>query len=143
MVPPPQTALLETKGEGLPDLVLRAASGGALELVNRSESDLPPRLSGAKGSLDRGYALELDAASPIWREALPGEFWQVNAHAESGTMLASIPLATRLTFWFSHLRANGVLRTGLLELAPSASFSCIRYRVLNCDGNGEWKRLMP
>jgi hypothetical protein len=51
----------------------------------------------------------------------------------------AVPLATRLTFWFSQLRAGAGLRTGLLQLAPGASLESVRYRVLHCADAAEWK----
>jgi hypothetical protein len=125
-----------------PQLLVRRR-GDAFELVNESDADLPPRLEGTAGDRDRGYALEIDAPVPIWREALPGDFWRITAHAtpENSPAAVPIPLSTRLTFWFSHLRAHSALRTGLAERAPNANTEALRYRVL--DGNPEpvWRRI--
>ena len=124
-----------------PHLVLRWKSAEQLELVNDSSVDLVPRLAGAKDDRDRGYALEVDAPAPIFREALAGEFWRVTAHAQPDSAKprpAPVPLATRLTFWFSHMRAGGALRSGLLQTAPGASMDGIRYRILNCEGASTW-----
>ncbi|HWB61615.1 MAG TPA: hypothetical protein VG733_19185 [Chthoniobacteraceae bacterium] len=114
-----------------PKLVLRATAAGRLSLVNDSSTDLEPRLSGTNG-MDRGYALELDADAPIFREATAGDFWKVTGHANPDTKpaLLAIPLSTRLTFWFSHLRAGESLDCGLIQLAPNTTFKQIRYRVL-------------
>ncbi|HSI11080.1 MAG TPA: hypothetical protein VK961_03505 [Chthoniobacter sp.] len=129
-----------------PRLVLRPAEDDRLELINESEHDLPARLSGPKGELDRGYALEVDAPAALFRDALAGDFWRVASHAnpdaEKPTPVA-VPLATRLTFWFSHLPAHARLQTGLLQLAPGATFARIRYRILNCEGATEWKPILP
>lgn len=129
-----------------PRLVLRAESDDRLTLVNDSEHDLTARLAGARGDLDRGYALEIDAPAPVFRDALAGDFWRVTSHADpDGEMPkpVAVSLATRLTFWFSHLPARSRLQTGLLQLAPGATLAQIRYRVLNCAGATAWKPLLP
>ena len=120
-----------------PDLALRKCGADCLELVNDADGDLAPRLSGT-AALDRGYALELDAPGPIFREALEGNFWRVTGHADPDThpRAVPIPLATRLTFWLSHLRAHESLRTGLIQLAPGADLGQIRYRIV--PGITEW-----
>jgi catechol 2,3-dioxygenase-like lactoylglutathione lyase family enzyme len=116
-----------------------------LELVNESDADLEPRLSSAKstGDLDRGYALELDAAAPIFRDAQEGDFWRLLGHVDpdGARQPVAFPLATRLTFWFSHLRARQSWRTGVIQLAPGENFSQIRYRVRNATGDSEWKNI--
>ncbi|MEP6669467.1 MAG: hypothetical protein ABJF10_09960 [Chthoniobacter sp.] len=129
-----------------PRLILRAVAEDRFELVNDSDQDLPARLSGAKGDLDRGYALEIDAPAPLFRDALAGDFWRMASHArpdaEKPTPVA-VPLATRLTFWFSHLPARSRLQTGLLQLAPGATLAQIHYRILNCEGSDAWKPILP
>jgi hypothetical protein len=125
-----------------PHLILRRSAEEQLELVNDSAFDLPPRLSGEKSDRDRGYALEIDAPAPVFREALAGDFWRVAAHAnpESKKPVPTIvSLATRLTFWFSQLRAGGSLRTGLLQLAPAGTLDGVRYRIVHSEGTAEWK----
>jgi len=125
-----------------PRLMLRAAADDRLELINASSIDLGPRLSGEKHDRDRGYALEIDAPGPLFREALAGDFWRVGAHAEPDAkkpIAVAVPLATRLTFWFSNLRAGATLHTGLLQLAPGASLDNVRYRILNSAENDAWK----
>ena len=112
--------------------------------MNDSSVDLAPRLAGAKDDRDRGYALEVDAPAPIFREALAGEFWRVTAHTQPDSpkpQPAPVQLATRLTFWFSHLRAGAVLQSGLLQIAPGASIDGIRYRILNCEETSTWTQL--
>ena len=129
-----------------PHLALRWKSAEQLELVNDSPVDLIPRLAGAKDDRDRGYALELDAPAPIFREALAGEFWRVTAHTQPDSpkpQPAPVQIATRLTFWFSHLRAGAALRSGLLQTAPGASIDGIRYRILNAKGTSSWTALIP
>lgn len=115
-------------------------SGDALILENSGNSDLAPRLAGKRHDRDRGYALELDAPAAFFREAEPGGFYRVTAHAGSESELRSVPVsaATRLTFWISHLHAGASLRSGLFQLAPHADASRIRWRV----GDGEWKPLI-
>jgi hypothetical protein len=138
---------LATGMAAAPRLELRmAAEDERLELVNDSERDLAPRLSGAKGELDRGYALEIDAPAALFRDALAGDFWRVGSHANPEAEKpapVAVPLATRLTFWFSHLPAHGKLQTGLLQLAPGATLEKLRYRILNCEGANEWKQILP
>lgn len=129
-----------------PRLVLRAESDDRFTLVNDSEHDLPARLSGGKGDLDRGYALEIDAPAPVFRDALAGDFWRMTSHANPDgekPVPVAVPLATRLTFWFSHLPARSRLQTGLLQLAPGATLAQIRYRILNCEGATAWKPVQP
>jgi hypothetical protein len=112
-------------------LVLREKPLGHLTLVNDSDADLEPRFAG-NGGQDRGYALEIDAPAPVFREAGAGDFWKVTGHINPDTtpVLVAVPLATRLTFWFSHLRAGESLDCGLIQLAPNTSFKNIRYRIL-------------
>jgi len=129
---------------GQAHLILRQSAEEQLELVNDSPFDLRPRLSGEKGDRDRGYALEIDAPAPVFREALAGDFWRVAAHANPEAkkpVPTLVPLATRLTFWFSQLRAGASLQTGLLQLAPDGRLSGVRYRIIPCEGNDEWKSI--
>jgi hypothetical protein len=129
-----------------PSLVLRRTTDETLELVNEKSIDLGPRLSGEKNDRDRGYALEVDAPAPVFREALAGDFWRVTSHAEpdaKNPVAVVVPLATRLTYWFSHLRGEGSLRTGLFQLAPGASLDSVRYRIVEGGNAGPWKPLSP
>lgn len=129
-----------------PRLVLRPLEGDRFELVNESDHDLSARLSGTKGDLDRGYALEIDAPAALFRDALAGDFWRMASHADPESdkpRQVAVPLATRLTFWFSHLAARSRLQTGLLQLAPGATLAQIRYRILNCEGASVWKPILP
>lgn len=132
--------------DAAPHLVFRKANASQqLELLNESDADLEPRLAGAndKGGLERGYALEVDAPAAVFRDAHEGDFWRVIGHVDpdGGRQAVVTPLATRLTFWFSHLRARQSLRTGVIQLAPGATFSQIRYRILSVTGNSEWKQI--
>lgn len=114
-------------------LVESSGSGGSGRLVlkNEGNGDLAPRLEG-NGPGQRGYALEVDAPAQVWREAVAGDFWRLGAHADPDgkPVRVPVPFATRLTFWFSHLRAGESLRTGLIQLAPDAAFGHVRYRIL-------------
>jgi hypothetical protein len=134
----PQLGNLDAK----PHLVLQTAPGPRLELSNDAEGDLAPRLAGTT-PLDRGYALEVDAPAAIFRDVDEGDFWRVAGHLNPNTkpVPVPVPLATRLTFWFSHLPARQKLATGLIQLAPGADFSQLRYRILNCNGATEWQSL--
>lgn len=120
------------------ELVLRR-EGDALVLANAGGGDLPARLSGPGGDRDRGYWLEIDAPAPVFREAEVGQFFRVNAHAglDDAPRAVNVPLATRLTFWFSHLHAGGTLRSGLFQLAPNADPARLRWRV----SGGGWQPL--
>lgn len=132
--------------DATPHFVLRKTGiSPQLALLNESEADLEPRLSNANGGgdLDRGYALELDATAAIFRDVQEGDFWRVLGHVdpEGARRAVAMPLATRLTFWFSHLRARQSLRTGVIQLAPDATFDQIRYRIRNAPGDSEWKNI--
>ena len=90
--------------------------------------------------------MEIDAPAPLFREALAGDFWRVTSHVHPDSdkpIPVAVPLATRVTYWFSHLSARSRLQTGLLQLAPGASLDQIRYRILNCEGATTWKPLQP
>jgi hypothetical protein len=123
-----------------PRLVLRRTSDSTLELTNESAIDLEPKLV-SESDRDRGYALEIDAPAPIWREAMEGDFWRVTAHAnpDEKPQPVAIPLATRLTFWFSHMHARAQLKTGLIQTAPGAAANAMRYRILNVPGGESWR----
>jgi hypothetical protein len=122
-----------------PHLILRKSNDSeTLELANIGDGDLEPRFS--KNEADAGgYALEIDAATPMFREAQPGDFASVEAFA--GEKRAKIPFATRLRLQFSELRAKENLRTGLIQLAPGADFRQTRYRILNIGATPPWKSL--
>ena len=111
---------------------------GCLVLQNDSPADLPPRIA---GNADRGYALEVDSPVQLWREAVAGDFWRVAAHAnpDKSPVAVPVPFATRLTFWFSGLRAGQSLKSGLIQLAPGADMRQIRYRIIPQDQT--WKPL--
>jgi hypothetical protein len=122
-----------------PRLTLRKPeSSETLELSNVGDGDLAPRFAkDEKGA--GGYALEIDAATPIFREAQPGDFASVQAFASEKPV--KIPFATRLRLRFAQLRAKENLRTGLIQLAPGADFRQTRYRILNIEGRSSWKSL--
>ena len=122
-----------------PRLILRKpADSETIELSNISDGDLEPRFS-SSGADAGGYALEVEAATPIFREAQPGDFASVNAFA--GEKSAKVPFATRLRFQFAQLRAKENMRTGLIQLAPGADFRQTRYRILNIEGAPPWRSL--
>jgi hypothetical protein len=109
----------------------------AIELVNNSDADVAFAAIGN----ERGYALQLEAQAAIFRDASQGDFWRVTGDADGRAV--SIPLATRLTFWFSHLRSHESLRTGNIRLAPAADFSQARWRILNFAPQSQWQPLQP
>jgi hypothetical protein len=125
--------------EAGPRLILRKpADSEALELTNVGEGDLQPRFATNEANTG-GYALELEAATPIFREAQPGDFAFMNAFAAGKR--ATVPFATQLRFEFAQLRAKENLRMGLIQLAPGADFRQTRYRILNIEGVPSWKSL--
>jgi len=122
-----------------PRLILqKPADSETLELSNVSDGDLKPRF-GRREMEAGGYALEIEAAMPIFREAQPGDFVSMDAFA--GEKRARVPFATRLRFQFAQLRAKENLRTGLIQLAPGADFRQTRYRILNIEGGASWESL--
>jgi hypothetical protein len=123
--------------DAVPHLILRKSNDSeTLELSNIGDGDLEPRFS--KNEADAGgYVLEIVAATPMFREAQPGDFASVDAFA--GEKRAKIPFATRLRLQFSELRAKENLRTGLIQLAPGADFRQTRYRILNIEATPPWK----
>lgn len=122
-----------------PHMILqKAAESETLELSNTGDGDLAPRLPIGDETAG-GYALEIDAASPIFREAERGDFASMAAFA--GEKPARVPFATRLRFRFAQVRAKENLRTGLIQLAPGADFRQTRYRILNLGDGSTWKPL--
>ncbi len=122
-----------------PRLTLKKArDSDQLELTNEGNGDLAPLFR--TGSVPRGYALQIESETPIFREAEEGDFWRVRGEIErdgrSSTVM--IPLATRLTFFFSQLRAGQSLKSGFIRLAPGADFSQTRFRIVN-SSQSEWK----
>ncbi len=130
--------------EDQPRLRLRRADDGSDRWVlrNDADTDLPPRFDANA----RGYGLELELAGGAagWREALPGDFRRVAGHvfvppaaADPGAgekpVAVAIPLARRLTFWFAELPAHGLLSTGLVQLAPGADPTAVRFRLPAVD----------
>ena len=125
----------------LPHLTLRVKpdSSGKLELVNDGSGDLPPLLSDS-------YLLQIETEKPIFREVDEGDFARVRGETggQEKTSQVMIPLATRLTFSFSSLRAGDKLETGLIQLAPEGTYAQSRYRIVNSSQTqwqsfGEWE----
>jgi hypothetical protein len=127
--------------EAKPALALRKSeSGESLMVENEGTGDLEPRFSG-KDDEQQGYGVEIAADMPFFREAEAGDFAKVAGYAERAGALSrvALPFATHLVFTFSQLRAKQSLQTGLIQLAPGATFRHARYRLLNSEG--EWKPL--
>ncbi len=127
--------------DAIPRLTLKKASDSdQLELTNEGDGDLAPLFRTGTESVPRGYALQIESETPIFREAEEGDFWRVRGEIErdahSSTVM--IPLATRLTFFFSQLRAGQSLKSGFIRLAPGADFSQTRFRIVN-SSQSEWK----
>jgi hypothetical protein len=122
-----------------PRLILRKpADSETLELFNSGDGDLQARFAMNEAN-NGGYALELEAATPIFREVERGDFASVGAFADEKS--ARVPFATRLRFQFAQLRAKENLRTGLIQLAPGSDFGQTRYRILNIEGPSSWRSL--
>jgi hypothetical protein len=122
-----------------PRLILRKpADSETLELSNVGDGDLKPHFA-MNAANAGGYALELETATPIFREAQRGDFASVDAFADEKP--AQVPFATRVRFQFAQLRAKENLRTGLIQLAPGADFRQTRYRILNIEGAPPWRSL--
>jgi len=129
--------------EAKPELIVRKSNAAeSLELRNRGDGDLEPRFT-ANETSGSGFALELETVASIFREAQPGDFAAVAASSMSGDRIkpAAVPFATRLVFRFSRIRAQEILRTGLIQLAPGADFRQVRYRVIGVEENPPWKSL--
>jgi hypothetical protein len=122
-----------------PRLVLqKPPDSETLELANTGDGDLAPRLA-IGDDAEGGYALEIEVATPMFREAERGDFASVAGFAVEKP--AKLPFATRLRFPFAELRAKENLRTGLIQLAPGADFNQTRYRISNIGGTPSWKPL--
>jgi hypothetical protein len=122
--------------ESAPQLSLKISpDSSTIELLNNSDADLAFSAPGA----GRGYGLQIEAPAAIFRDAAVGDFWRVAGDADGRAV--TIPLATRLTFWFSHLRAHEALRTGTIRLAPAANFSEARWRIFNFASQSQWQPL--
>lgn len=119
-----------------PALHLRA-TGTGLTLENSGDGDLLPLLTSPEGT-PRGYQLEIVANTPLFRETEPGDFPNVHGY-ETGESVKTVatPFAQRIAFGFSELRAGQSLQTGLIQLAPGASFGQTRYRIQPLEK--EWK----
>jgi hypothetical protein len=125
--------------EAGPRLILqKQPDSETLELSNTGDGDLAPRLP--TGDSDKGgYAVEIDTAMPVFREAERGDFASVSAF--NGEKPSRLPFATRLKFRFAQLRAKENLRTGLIQLAPGVDFRQTHYRILNIGDKPTWKPL--
>jgi hypothetical protein len=122
--------------ESAPQLSLKISpDNSTIELLNNSDADLAFSALGD----GRGFALQIEAPAAIFRDAAVGDFWRAAGDADGRPV--TIPLATRLTFWFSHLRAREALRTGTIRLAPAANFSEARWRILNFAAQSQWQPL--
>ena len=133
----PQLAHLDEK----PRLVFRPGTAhDSFVLENAGEADLEPLLPPKEGER-RGYAVEVATDTPIFREAEPGDFAFVTTWKEGSksNRRVALPFATRVSFTFSQLRAGQSLQTGLIQLAPGASFRQARYRFQNSEE--AWKPL--
>ncbi|MEP6821608.1 MAG: DUF3142 domain-containing protein [Chthoniobacterales bacterium] len=122
----------------LPRLVLKSAGDtGALALSNEGNGDLSPDF---RAEDMPGYVLQVEAQTPIFREADEGDFWRVRGEVDRDGKArpVMVPLATRLSFFFSYLPAGQTLKSGLIQLAPGANFSQTRYRIVNSP-QSPWK----
>jgi len=127
--------------EAKPALALRKTETGEAFIVeNSGAGDLAPRFDATVHD-QQGYGLEIAADSPIFREAEAGDFARVTGctEREGALVRVALPFATRVVFTFSQLRAKQSLQTGLIQLAPAASFRHARYRFLLSEEG--WKPL--
>ncbi len=131
----PQLLHLQAK----PKLVVtKGASGSSLQITNQGEGDLEPNLSTDRPV--RGYHLEISSDLPLFREAEPGEFApEIVASDKPDGRKVPLPFARVVSFEFSSLAAGETLQTGLIQLAPGASFRQTRYRIQPIEP--EWKLL--
>ncbi len=119
--------------------VMKSPSGSTLQIENKGNGDLLPSLDSGSPA-PRGYWLEIAAEKPIFREAEPGDFVAAaGAPEQEGSGKVPIPFARRISFAFSDLPAGKILETGLIQLAPGASFNQTRYRIQPIVH--EWKTL--
>ncbi|MGI8820348.1 MAG: DUF3142 domain-containing protein [Chthoniobacterales bacterium] len=122
----------------LPRLVLKSTGDtGELALSNEGDGDLSPVF--LNGDMP-GYVLQVEAETPIFREADEGDFWRVRGEVDHDGKArpVMVPLATRLSLSFSHLPAGQTLKSGLIQLAPGANFSQTRYRIVT-PSQSPWK----
>ncbi|HMJ05626.1 MAG TPA: hypothetical protein VK474_05160, partial [Chthoniobacterales bacterium] len=127
--------------DAAPHLTLqKAGASEQLELTNEGDGDLEPVFGTETEPLARGYAVQIEAETPIFREAEEGDFWRVHGEIERDARASTvmIPLATRLSFSFSQLRAGQSLKSGLIRLAPGANLSQTRFRIVK-SSQGAWK----
>jgi hypothetical protein len=119
-----------------PSFEVAKDTAGRFVLTNRGTSDLMPVVRGT-GETDRGYALEFEAQTPVWREAIPGDFAKVTSGGEATG--AGLGVA-HLQFWFTHLAAGNSLRTGYIGEAAQEHVR-IRWRVRNLEKEDAWHSL--
>ena len=135
--------ILQGRKVGEPHFICRLTANG-LELENDSATDLPPRLSGPADARDRGWQLEVEygkGPTDVFREASAGEFAEVFGHKDPNGAVprrVPIPMAERLTYWFSDLRAGESRRTGLLQV-PAAFIGELRWRIPGSPQNSDWQ----
>jgi hypothetical protein len=137
-------ALFSESNAAEPRLKLRRTAAG-FTLENISQADLPPRLDGLNNPHDRGWQLEVEVISGArFREASPGEFAAVYGHIDgdqSQPTRVPIPLAHRLTYWFSELRASSSRQSGIFQLAPGTPLDELRWRIPGSPQNAKWQRI--
>jgi hypothetical protein len=113
-----------------PALQVTQDAEGRYVLTNRGAADLMP--------IAHGYALELEAATPLWREEIAGDFAQVT----TGDNAASTGLgAAHLEFWFTHLPAGHSLSTGYIGTAAQAGAAPVHWRIRNLEEENAWHPL--
>lgn len=118
-----------------PNLIVRlSSSGSGLILENRGPGDLAPDLSSAPLC----YRLEISSGDLPFREAEGGDFRPLGGLLLPGRApRPAVPFTREIIFGFSELRAGQSLQTGLIQLAPGASFRQTRYRIQPLTN--EWK----
>ena len=102
-----------------------------LVLSNTGTSDLPLRIDG-NTLAERGYALELEAPTPVFREAQPGAFAALEGLTRpESDQVQTVPVAgaTRLLLRFAALSAGREIRSGFLQFAPGVASSSLRWRI--------------
>jgi hypothetical protein len=122
--------------ESAPALRLTQDASGRYVLANTGGRDLMPVLNGA-GPQDRGYVLELEAQTPIWREAIAGDFAQASLSNAANPSTGS----QHLELCFSHLMSGHHLTTGYIDEADHPKALSLRWRVRNLSQGDSWHQL--